>query len=391
MLDPFVILSVVLILPVVLLLRFIGCTSFGSSDEAPATVPVTLDPSDPTMKISLGPGETQQFTAKVDDMTTVDWSATTGMVNSAGLYTAPDPFILNSMTATITATKHKDSTAKASVTVTLIDAALTLQQSTASAKPGEVVAFTASVQHTPDQRFAWTNAVPDAPLGPTAKYTAPASYVLGSAPVTITVVSQADANAKATATVTLIGNAAAFVKQDTVTQGGWKRAAGNVYGKDGFALADSPTNIVQAPVYLFGLNAAINAPSPPGSLLEQTYVPKDARDLADPANLAKTIAATWYTAPGFKSFQIDLQFGDSQPHQIAVYSAIWDGQARAQIVSIVDGDNPLKTLDTRKLSGFDTGVYLVWNVSGHIVLQVANDTATNPISPNAVISGIFLG
>ena len=78
-------------------------------------------------------------------------------------------------------------------------------------------------------------------------------------------------------------------------------------------------------------------------------------------------------------------------HQIAVYSAIWDGQARAQIISILDGDNPPTVLDTQKLSGFDTGVYLVWNVSGHIVLQVANDTATNPASPNAVISGIFFG
>jgi hypothetical protein len=390
--DPFVILSVILLLPVVLLLRFIGCGAFSGTDTPPP--PVTIDQVPP---ISLGPGEIQTFTAKLDDGSAPTWSGSPGTIDStSGLYTAPDPFDPNNKTstATITASKKPDMmTGKiesASVTVTLIHSTITLSQSAMNAKPGQVISFTAAAQLTPDPKFTWTGAVPDMPQGPTAKYKAPDPYVLGSAPVTISVVNHADASAVATATVTLVGNAAVFVKKDITTQGSWKRAGSIVYGKDGYGLASSP-NIVQPPAYLSNLKALLNAPSPPSSLLENTYAPKDARDLVDPSNLANTIAAVWYTAPTFKQFQFDLPFGDSQVHQLAVYSAIWDGQARAQIISILDGDNPSRTLDTQKLSGFDTGVYLVWNVSGHIVLQITNDTATNPASPNAVISGVFFG
>src|SRR6185312_361753 len=122
------ILSVILLLPVVLLMRFVGCSSFGSSATEPP--PVAIDPSDPTNPISLGPGETRQFTAKVDDNTAVTWSATAGAVSVNGLYTAPDPFISNSKTATIKATKQSDPTKSASVSINLIDATITLSQST---------------------------------------------------------------------------------------------------------------------------------------------------------------------------------------------------------------------------------------------------------------------
>jgi hypothetical protein len=52
-------------------------------------------------------------------------------------------------------------------------------------------------------------------------------------------------------------------------------------------------------------------------------------------------------------------------------------------VDILDGNNTL--LDSRAASSFINGQYLVWNLSGHVVVRITN---TNPPS-NAVLSGLF--
>ena len=83
MLDSFVILAPLLLLPVVALLRFVGCESFDSKADV-----VTVTPDTAT----LGPGESQQFTASVNGTppsTNVTWSAN---AQPNGYYKAPDPF-----------------------------------------------------------------------------------------------------------------------------------------------------------------------------------------------------------------------------------------------------------------------------------------------------------
>ena len=45
-------------------------------------------------------------------------------------------------------------------------------------------------------------------------------------------------------------------------------------------------------------------------------------------------------------------------------------------------------LDTRSMSGFHGGSYLVWNIAGGVTFKVTN---TSPSNTNAVISGLFLG
>ena len=42
-------------------------------------------------------------------------------------------------------------------------------------------------------------------------------------------------------------------------------------------------------------------------------------------------------------------------------------------------------LDTRSVTSFSGGQYLVWNVSGHVVLKFTNNAGTT----NAVMSGLF--
>jgi hypothetical protein len=52
-------------------------------------------------------------------------------------------------------------------------------------------------------------------------------------------------------------------------------------------------------------------------------------------------------------------------------------------VSILDGVTNA-VLDTQSLSSFQNGKYLVWNLTGHVILRV-----TNTGGINAVISGLL--
>jgi len=61
----------------------------------------------------------------------------------------------------------------------------------------------------------------------------------------------------------------------------------------------------------------------------------------------------------------------------------WDARGRTETIQVVDA-NTNAVLDTRALSSFSNGVYLVWNLSGHIKINVMWTGGTN-----AVVSGVF--
>jgi len=69
--------------------------------------------------VTLSSGQTQQFTATVSGTadTAVKWTATSGTVNSSGLYTAPT--VTSATSVTVTATSHADPTKSASASVTV--------------------------------------------------------------------------------------------------------------------------------------------------------------------------------------------------------------------------------------------------------------------------------
>src|SRR5581483_3169412 len=88
------------------------------------------------------------------------------------------------------------------------------------------------------------------------------------------------------------------------------------------------------------------------------------------------IASTWYSAG---TFNISLSFTDGQTHQVALYAVDWDLKARNQTIKIVDPLNPANALDTRTISNFSNGIYLVWDVSGSVVIQVTNNGGVNAV------------
>ena len=62
----------------------------------------------------------------------------------------------------------------------------------------------------------------------------------------------------------------------------------------------------------------------------------------------------------------------------------WDANGgRQQTLRILDGATNTP-LDSESLTSFQNGKYLVWNLKGHVILQLSNAGG-----PNAVISGLL--
>jgi hypothetical protein len=162
---------------------------------------------------------------------------------------------------------------------------------------------------------------------------------------------------------------AAFVKTDSTTAGSWK----GTYGADGFNVINDTASY---PSYV--------AVTPSGNAL-YTWASSttDVRALQKASSTTDRIAACWYSG---SSFTVDLNFRDTSTHQVAVYLLDWDNyNGRTERLDILDANNTL--LDSRAVSSFVNGQYLVWNLSGHVIVRITNTNA----SSNAVIGGLFFG
>ncbi len=159
---------------------------------------------------------------------------------------------------------------------------------------------------------------------------------------------------------------AAFVKTDVTTTGSWK----GVYGADGF-------NVI---------NDTINYPSyvtaTPSGNTAYTWAASttNVQALQKASSPTDRIAACWYSG----SYTVSLNFQDKNTHQVALYLLDWDNNGRTETVDILDANN--NVLDSRSVASFAAGKYLVWNLSGQVVIQITNNSSTN-----AVLSGLFFG
>ncbi|MCU1262350.1 MAG: putative glycosyl hydrolase [Bryobacterales bacterium] len=160
---------------------------------------------------------------------------------------------------------------------------------------------------------------------------------------------------------------ATFVKADTSTQGNWR----SVYGTEGYSVIGDSASI---PSYAV-------APAPSGNLSYMWAAStSDVRGLQKASNPSDRIASTWYSPT---SFTIDLNTTDQLQHQVALYCVDWDTTGRRQTVDVLDPSGTV--LNTQALTGnFNGGVYLVWNVTGHVKFRL---TSTGLY--NTVVSGLF--
>jgi hypothetical protein len=169
-----------------------------------------------------------------------------------------------------------------------------------------------------------------------------------------------------TATLTST-NGAAFTAVDATTHGNWQ----GVYGGTGYSLvADAqqlPGTIQLTPSGQTEFTWAASSTDP--RALEKASTPGD------------RIAACWVSAT---AFAIDINVTDGQPHQLALYLLDWDQLNRVETVTVLDATTKA-VLDARSVGAFSNGEYLVWQVRGHVVVQVTNA----PGSVNAVVSAVF--
>jgi hypothetical protein len=169
-------------------------------------------------------------------------------------------------------------------------------------------------------------------------------------------------------TVTVSGSAAAtFVKFDSATSGSWR----GVYGQDGFIIAND-SNVLPS----YAAAAAVNL----ASLFTWSQSTPDTRALQKGANAGDRIASAFYSAT---SFVADINLTDGQTHQVALYCLDVDGDNRLETLTVRDASSGA-VLDSENVSSFHNGVYAVWNLRGHVSIQISN---TGP--RNAVLSGIF--
>jgi hypothetical protein len=157
-----------------------------------SSVLVTVSPTG----VSIGAGETQQFTASVAGITDqrVTWTASGGTITSSGLYTAPTA----TGSYTVTATSVGDTSASASSTVNVSAIAVTLLPDTFTVTTGRNRTLTATVTGAKNKSVTWSATA--GTITSAGVFTAPST----AGTVTITARSTVNASAYATATATVV-------------------------------------------------------------------------------------------------------------------------------------------------------------------------------------------
>ena len=72
------------------------------------------------------------------------------------------------------------------------------------------------------------------------------------------------------------------------------------------------------------------------------------------------------------------------PHQIALYAVDYDGGSRTERIEVLDAVTGA-VLDTRTRTSCGGGQYVVWTISGHVIVRV-----TRMAGINSVASAIFI-
>jgi hypothetical protein len=159
---------------------------------------------------------------------------------------------------------------------------------------------------------------------------------------------------------------ARFLQVDTTTAGSWK----GVYGSAGsFIYNDTP----MLPAW-----ANVTVSQGWGYIWSASTT-----DTRAPQRAAGTdrLATCWWTT-GTAIF--DVKITDGAVHRLAFYMLDWDGLNRTQRIEVHDAATGA-LLDSRDVTNFRNGQYLVWEVSGNVQIWVVNRG-----SGNAVASGLFI-
>ena len=114
---------------------------------------------------------------------------------------------------------------------------------------------------------------------------------------------------------------------------------------------------------------------PPGSRPGTwTTATTDPRALQVPGS-PNRVAAVWYSPT---SFSVDVNLGDGLAHDLELYLLDWAISGRAETVQITDATTGA-VLSTQTISSFQSGDYLDYVVSGHIVIKITRTAGANAV------------
>lgn len=179
--------------------------------------------------------------------------------------------------------------------------------------------------------------------------------------------SDASVSAQALTAATTTTSAAVFAGTDTATLGSWKGR----YGADGATIVgDSVRDPAYAQMTRSGASPFIWAQST-----------NNAKALMKAAS-SDRIASCWYATV---SFTIDVNITDARSHRIAFYCIDWSAAGRLQTIDVLDPATG-GVLDTRTVSSFAAGLYLIWDISGYVRFRLSRRAG-----PNAIVNGVFFG
>ena len=292
---------------------------------------------------------------------------TTVMFDQAGTYTfqvtIADPSSL-SVTSTVTVV-----VAQALTTIVVAPASATVSED--STEPFTALAvdqFGQALANPPTFTWSVDTGGAGGSVSTAGLYTAPGSET-GS-----DTVRAASGSVSGTAAVTVLTSAAtvAYLGTDTTTEGNWEET----YGSDGYDIPGLTTNL---PSY-----AEVTPGGTAGASVWMASA-SDPRALQEPGSTGR-IASGWFSGSSAVE-TIDVNLTDGQPHLLALDAMDWDGAGggRSEQVELIS-DATGAVLDTRTLNDFGAGVYLVWQVSGSVTIQV---TSLNS-GADAVVNGLFL-
>ena len=189
---------------------------------------------------------------------------------------------------------------------------------------------------------------------------------LGGTPVT-----DLSGNAVATGTmgtfsVNISSTTAIFLGKDTTTQGSWIAT----YGFQGYDVIGNSSSL---PSY---------ASVMPQGQSNYTWTTTSTNPAAlQNASGPYRTAAVWFSTT---TFSIGVNLTDGQAHDLEVYADDYDNKGRSEQVQVVSAATGA-VLDTETISSFTGGVYLDWEVTGNVIIEVSRLAGLN-----AVINGVFL-
>ncbi|GDY11842.1 hypothetical protein LBMAG53_07200 [Planctomycetota bacterium] len=176
-----------------------------------------------------------------------------------------------------------------------------------------------------------------------------------------------DAATKSWRNALFAGSGKGFIREDRQTGGSWR----DVYGASGVLIANSPAKPADG--------IAIEVKAQGTYTWGMTQEPRGMQQVAGD----ERIASCWYEAG---EMVVDVKPNGQDLYQLAVYFLDWDKNAGGRKAT-VDALDPAtdQIIDTREVSDFDQGLWLVYRASGPFRLK-----AKNLAGGNTTIGGFLL-